>query len=126
MNAVWLDERAGELHVVAHRAGSEVHVVLQGSADVLAEAALAALVGRIDEEVRRVGLREVVVDICGLEFMNSSCFKSVISWLLAVRRLPDGARYTMRLRVDASVYWQRRSLTALAFFGGDNVVIDQV
>lgn len=126
MSPVWLDERAGDLRVIASSAPAELRVALEGSADVLAEAAFAALVARIDDEARRVGPREVVLDICGLEFMNSSCFKSVISWLLAVRRLPAESRYTMRLRVDANVYWQRRSLTALAFFGGDAVVIDQV
>lgn len=66
-------------------------------------------------------LRGVVVDFQKLEFMNSSCFKSFVSWLSRVQALEDGSRYTIEFKSNPAFHWQSRSLQALSCFASDLV-----
>jgi anti-sigma regulatory factor (Ser/Thr protein kinase) len=97
---------------------------MTGSADAAATLAIEHLVGRTHEEVLRLGLTEVVVDLTALGLMTSSCFKSFVSWIVDVSDLPVEQQYRIRLRGSAAMLWQRRSLQALKRFGDDIVVIE--
>ena len=44
--------------------------------------------------------------------------------LPAVRRLPEDQRYKIRFRPNAAMHWQKRSLHAICYFGGDLVSIE--
>jgi hypothetical protein len=92
-----------------------------GSADARATSELEAFVGRVHAEARRLAVPEVVVDLCGCSFMNSSCFKAFLGWLAAIGDLPPDARYRMRFAWDDASYWQRRGLAALKAYAVDVV-----
>ena len=91
--------------------------------DAAAEAALNELLGRLHGESQRAKVGEVTVDLRDLEFMNSSCFKSFITWIVAVRRLPEAQHYRIRFVSNAALHWQKRSLHAISYFGGELVSI---
>ena len=59
---------------------------------------------------------EVVVDLRRLEFMNSSCLKTLVTWLNNVRQRPPAQQYLIRFLRDRAAYWQERSLSALKAF----------
>jgi hypothetical protein len=86
---------------------------LTGSADARATSELETFVKHMHAEARRLGVAEVVVDLNGCSFMNSSCFKAFLGWLAAIAELPGEARYKLRFSWDGSSYWQRRGLQAL-------------
>jgi hypothetical protein len=117
----------GELHA---RAGLDsddpgvMRLTLVGTADATVEAALNELLGRLHSDSQRARAREVAVDLRKLEFMNSSCFKSFITWIVAVRRLAEDQTYRIRFLANAGLHWQKRSLHAISYFGGDLVSVE--
>ena len=92
-------------------AGLQFHIT--GSADARATPELETFVKQLHGEARRLAVPEVVVDLIGCTFMNSSCFKAFLSWLAAIAELPPEAQYRLRFTWDDSSYWQRRGLHAL-------------
>ena len=68
-------------------------------------------------------VREVAVDLRGLEFMDSSCFKTFVTWVSSVRDLPPGGQYKIVFFSDPKRHWQARSLGALACFAVDLISI---
>ena len=95
-----------------------------GNADLAAKNALEDLLPRVHIEAMRVAAGEVVVDFTALEFMNSSCFRSFVSWLSDVQDLPAHQQYRIRLISNSAMLWQRRSLHALKCFADDLVRIE--
>jgi hypothetical protein len=89
-------------------------VTLVGNADLNVKAELDRFMIAVHEEARRVGAKEVVVDLKELEFMNSSCLKSFVWWISSVHELASDRQYHITFVSSPSMYWQRRSLNALA------------
>lgn len=104
--------------------GHALTVRLTGNADLDARGVLEALLPRVHSEAIRAATPEVIIDFNGLEFMNSSCFRSFVSWLSEVQDLPPERQYRIRLRSNATILWQRRSLHALKYFAHDLVSIE--
>jgi hypothetical protein len=104
--------------------GKRVSLKMAGNADIRAMFPLESMLKVLEREVDRVGAREVVVDLKGLEFMNSSCFKSFVTWLGNVQELEAGKQYTIRFLSDSTKHWQGRSLNALSCFAMDLVRIE--
>jgi hypothetical protein len=95
-----------------------------GNADLNVTAMLDRLVEEIHREACRLGVREVVVDLRALEFMNSSCLKSFVWWIGSIQKLELAKQYRIRFLAVTSRYWQRRSLGALAGLALDLVSIE--
>src|SRR5512145_3221990 len=93
--------------------GSELHLRFSGSAGVEVEPLLPEYFVRVHEEVQRLGLAQVVVDVRELHFISSSCFKALISWIGEVNALPVEQRYRIRFLKDPKLRWQARSFDAL-------------
>lgn len=125
MSEPLMDVQAGDLHARVHEGDGVITVKLVGTADAVARPGLNQLLGRLHNECNRGNVREVLVDLVELEFMNSSCFKSFITWIVALRRLPDDQRYRIRFRANAELEWQERSLHPIGYFGGDLISIEQ-
>lgn len=125
MTEPMIDIQAGELHAQVYAGDGVMTVKLVGTADGVARPGLNQLLGRLHNECNRMNVREVLVDLVGLEFMNSSCFKSFITWIVALRRLPDDQRYRIRFRANPELEWQERSLHPIGYFGGDLISIEQ-
>jgi anti-anti-sigma factor len=89
-------------------------VTLVGNADLNVKTELDRFMGAVHEEARRVGAKEVVVDLKELEFMNSSCLKSFVWWISSVHDLAVAHQYRITFVSSPTMYWQRRSLNALA------------
>lgn len=120
-----LEVHDSELSAAAYLDDQALTLNLVGTADARSDAAFKAMVERLQETCRRAAVREAVVDFHRVEFMNSSCIKRIITWVIAVGELPAAQRYQIRLRSSPAVSWQRRSLKAIALFGKDHVVIDE-
>jgi hypothetical protein len=74
-------------------------------------------------EAQRRALTEVSVDVRRLEFMNSSCLNSFAWWISALQEQPAEDRYRIVFLSSPTVYWQRRSLSALAGLAGDIISV---
>jgi anti-anti-sigma factor len=98
-------------------------VTLVGNADLNVKSELDRFMSALHEEACRIGAREVVVDVKQLEFMNSSCLKSFVWWISSVHDLAAARQYRITFVSSPAMYWQRRSLTALAGLANDLVSI---
>lgn len=63
------------------------------------------------------------MDVRQLEFMNSSCLKSLVWWITAVQKQSGERKYRIVFVSSPSVFWQRRSLNPLACLASDFVTI---
>jgi anti-anti-sigma factor len=103
--------------------GPTLIITLAGNADLNVKTELDRFMTAVHEEARRMGAREVVVDLKELEFMNSSCLKSFVWWISSVHDLAADHQYRITFVSSPAMYWQRRSLTALAGLATDLVSI---
>jgi hypothetical protein len=116
--------QGAELVAFASDDDGRVTVTLKGSADTRVMAQVSDLLAQVHERALAQALREVIVDFRELEFMNSSCFKAFVTWIVRVQGLAQDAQYRIRFLSDRGKHWQRRSLGALSCFAVDLVQID--
>lgn len=89
---------------------------LSGCADLKVWRGLGEMLTTVHDEALRLDAKRVVVDVRDLEFMNSSCFKSIVSWLTSIMELEAERQYKVHFRSNPERLWQRRSLHALRSF----------
>ena len=100
-----------------------IQVTLSGTADVTIRNQLDHFLREVHQEAQRRHAEEVTVDLRQLEFMNSSCLKCLVWWVSTVQEQPTEGKYRIVFVSSPSVYWQRRSLDALACLAGDIITI---
>jgi hypothetical protein len=104
--------------------GNRITVNLTGSADSNAAAHLQLMLNRMQMQTRRQPTEEVVVDFRQLDFMVSSCFKSLLSWINTVSDSAEQDQYRIRFLSDSKYVWQRRSLRSLQALSHELVSIE--
>jgi hypothetical protein len=108
----------------ATQEGTVATLKLRGTADASVLPYVDKAVTTMREQARLLDVSEVAVDMRDLEFMNSSCFKCLITWLSDLLEQPADQRYKIRFLSDPSKHWQHRSLRALSCFAVDLVTIE--
>jgi hypothetical protein len=110
--------------VAAEAHGLLVH--LSGTADLRVTDAVESLLASVHKRAIAEKASEVRVDLRSLEFMNSSCFKSFVTWISQVQDLPEPEQYRIRFLSSPAILWQRRSLNALSCFAAHLVTIESL
>lgn len=108
----------------ARQDGSAIMLQLKGDASGDAFEALGKLLTQLHAEAIQRGVAEASVDIRDLEFMSSSCFKCLVTWVTDIQSLEDGKQYSLRFLSNPNVGWQKRSLRSLHCFAVDLVKIE--
>lgn len=103
--------------------GRRIQVTLSGTADLTVRSQLDHFLRDVHGEAQRCGAEEVTVDVRQLEFMNSSCLKCFVWWISTVQEQNGEGRYRIVFISSPSVYWQRRSLNALACLANELITI---
>jgi hypothetical protein len=103
--------------------GRSLNLSLSGNADFTIKTSLDQFLLSSHEEARRLQVEEVVVDLRQLEFMNSSCLKSLVLWINQVQAMEPAERYRITFLSSPTVYWQKRSLHALSCLATDLVTL---
>lgn len=116
-------QQAAELSARLTHMDTALVAKLSGTADLRVTASVEAILTRVHQKAMELGIPEVHVDLRDLEFMNSSCFKSFVSWISEVSDLTAG-QYRIRFLSNPSILWQRRSLHALSCFAAELVTIE--
>jgi hypothetical protein len=118
-------ETMKEIDFTAQASTSErrIMVSLSGTADLTVKSQLDRFLREVHAEAQRCLAEVVTVDVRLLEFMNSSCLKCFVWWVSTVQEQPGEARYRIVFLSSPSVYWQRRSLNALACLASDIITV---
>lgn len=102
--------------------GGSVRVTFTGTADLRIQAALEDFLAALHRETTACSaLVEVHVDVVGLEFMSSACFREIVGWVSQVDE--SSSRYRISFHCNPRQQWQRRSMRALSSFAGDFVSV---
>ena len=70
-------------------------------------------------------MTEAVIDLRDLEFMNSSCFKSFVSWITDIQELEPAQQYKVRFLSNSKLHWQKRSLHSLRCFAVELITVTE-
>jgi len=116
-------EQAAELRARLTRDETMLVAKLSGTADLRVTESIEAILMRVHQTALELSIVEVRMDLRDLEFMNSSCFKSFVSWISDVSEMTAG-QYRIRFLSNPSILWQRRSLHALSCFAAELVTIE--
>ena len=118
-------ETVKENDFAAHASASErrIHINLAGTADITVKSHLDTFLRDVHSEAQRCEAEEVTVDMRQLEFMNSSCLKCFVWWISTVQEQPGEGKYRIVFVSSPAVYWQRRSLNALACLANEIISI---
>jgi hypothetical protein len=116
--------RAGAFSVSVSREGDALVARFEGDADLRARAALEDFMTELHRRTLADKAPRVIMDLHKLEFMNSSCFKSWVTWLGRIQDLLPDQQYRVHFRSNPEMLWQRRSLHALRCLALDLVTIE--
>jgi hypothetical protein len=105
--------------------GDTVELRLIGSSTIDVATPLQILIDRLHDAVCESTVRDVVVDMAALEFMNAGCFNVLVAWLGRIVELDPDRRYRLRFISNANIRWQRRSLHTLSCFASGLVQIGE-
>jgi hypothetical protein len=98
-------------------------ISLTGNADLNVKTQLDAFLIAVHEQARRLSVTDVEVDERRLEFMNSSCLKSLVGWISRIQDEPPAKQYRVLFRSSPALFWQSRSLHALSCLASDLVSV---
>jgi hypothetical protein len=102
----------------------EFVVKFAGNADMAAVATLAAYLRLVHREAQSLQSKEVTFDLKELYFMNSSCFKSFVTWIDQVSSGSAEGLYKIKFLGNPKLHWQRRSLEALRCLAQNLVTVE--
>jgi hypothetical protein len=124
MTNEWAEEmKENDFAAQASANNRRIQVSLTGTADLTVKAQLDHFLRDVHTEAQRCLAEEVTVDVRQLEFMNSSCLKSFVWWISTVQEQPGDGKYRIVFVSSPTVYWQRRSLNALACLANEIISI---
>lgn len=101
--------------------GLRIKVTVWGYGDMRCQSALQEFLVALDGEATRVRADEVLMDIRGLDFMSSGCFKHFVTWLATAKQA--SRLYRVVFHSNPTLPWQKLSLRALSSFAPDMVSV---
>ncbi len=117
--------KCDDFHADASHQGGVMTLRLSGTADYAAVDALEQVLDEVHDECVRANVKQTSVDLRQLEFMNSSCFKCLVSWINVLQELPPAAQYKVTFVSNPQMHWQRRSLHSLKCFAEDLIDVSE-
>ena len=118
------DIHTPDLVTETHANRGAIEVKLVGTAESSSMEPLGTFLQQLHDTAISSKVREVVVDLRSLEFMNSSCFKKFVTWMSNLQDTSQESQYNVRFISDERKHWQSRSLGALACFAVDLIRLE--
>lgn len=97
-------------------------VTMKGTITVQDGGGLSAFFRSLHQRARENKLSEVVLDVTGLRFVNSSAIRLFVDWAMWVQ---GDAAYKLRCRIDRRTTWQKTSFSALTSMVGDALIVEE-
>jgi hypothetical protein len=117
-----IEFQAEKLVGEADHAGGAVVARLVGSASHRDLSAFDHFLAALIADSRELGAGTIVLDLRDVAYMNSSHFKSLVSWLGSIAKAEP--RLEVTLRANPNHHWQKRSMEALAHLAAGLVTVE--
>jgi hypothetical protein len=98
-------------------------VKFSGNGDTAAVAPLDRFLNELHANLTGTNCSQVHIDMVDLYFMNSSCVRTLASWIHKVKT--KGAPYRVHLKMNSRQSWQRRSLEPIKRLAPTVVVLSE-
>jgi hypothetical protein len=108
---------------IAVERGDPIRLKLSGNADMDIVQLLGPYLRQLHEHLCGADARLVVVDLRDLYFLNSSCFKAIITWIGSINSLGESQRYQVQFVTNPRLSWQKRNLQSILDFAPTIVVV---
>jgi len=95
---------------------------LIGSADNATATGLAKLFDDLHFDLLGKQATQVTVDMRDLDFLGTACVKELLGWIEKLEDLSE--RYSIKLRSNPTIAWQRTTLPALSCFDTALVTVE--
>jgi hypothetical protein len=105
--------------------GDAICLKLSGNADMEMVPVLEPYLRQLHQYLCGVRARSVTVDLCELYFMNSACFKAIITWIASVSSPGQIKRYSVKFVTNPRLNWQRRNLRSILDFAPGVVTVSE-
>jgi hypothetical protein len=109
----------------ARHEGTVLELRLKGDASGDVLDGLNNLLTQLHGEAVQRAVSEAVIDMRELQFMSSSCFKCLVTWVTDIQSLAEGKQYRLRFISNPTIGWQKRSLRSLSCFAVNLVTIQE-
>ena len=119
-----LTASAFDFNAEASAAGATIQVKLTGTADMSVRPVLDEFLGRVHTRAVGLHVKQAVLDVRPLVFMNSSCLMELATWIAKIQELPPAERYRINVLSTPETHWQRRSFEALSRLSSDLLTIE--
>jgi hypothetical protein len=110
--------------VSAEMHGALVRVRIKGNADMQSLTDLDAFLRALYVQVLKLAVNEVSFDMRDLYFMNSSCLRCFVTFIIDDADLGTAQRFRIKFISNPTLHWQRKSLDALKACGDDLVSVE--
>lgn len=71
----------------------------------------------IHNEIINNNIKNIIVNIIELYFINSSTIKSIIKWLVKLPKLSESQKYKATFFINKDLFWQLQSFDSFKYFG---------
>ncbi|HVH47576.1 MAG TPA: hypothetical protein VM925_34810 [Labilithrix sp.] len=122
--SVDFDIQANELTSHTTLEAKVLTTCLIGTADTAVRVELDRFIKALHKTATEEKVSQVVVNLRGVDLMNSSCFKSFVVWLGMLDEAASDQKYRVRFLADNERHWQSRSLAVLACFAADLIDVE--
>jgi anti-anti-sigma factor len=103
--------------------GDALIVAMSGNADMAAHDQLKVFLDEVHRTAAGLGVRETVLELQDLYFMNSSCLSLLLRLVNSVLQSKH-SKYILRFRLNPNLRWQKRSMDAIRSYAEDVVVVE--
>jgi hypothetical protein len=105
------------------RVGGKVRAKFVGSGEADETLTIRAIL----DKAHAIAIQETIaveIDLRGVGFLTSSCFRELVTYLSRLGEMPVDRRYPVTIVWTPDLPWQKRSVGVLSAFAPDNVVLD--
>ena len=69
---------------------------------------------RIHANALKNQIKQVIIDLTNLNYINSSGITIFVKWIINLQHLPDDKKYTLKFICNPDHKWQKQSISMLA------------
>jgi len=73
----------------------------------------------VHESIVKNDIKEIEVDIKGLNFLNSSGIKEIVAWIMKLETIPANKQYKIKFLCNKDLLWQESSISTILFLNPD-------
>lgn len=107
----------------AQFASDRVSLALKGTFDMAATPDLGLYLVSIESDIKRLEIRDIVVDVVEVYYLGSSCIKSFVTFVAALKK--HGSHPQLRVVTNPRLDWHERTFAVLARLSPTMVTVEK-